>query len=241
MRLPRLLQPLLFLLIATWSFAQEKNRYEELAEAGIGVGQRQGALALSWAHHWKTGKKGRFHIGLGARLTSFLAQNQYYITAPARLTSGETGPQVIFQENIPENIDSLLLNSPWVNALNASVHLTWAYSDRVQSGFNIDFVGVSFGSAERGNYMNGAQGQFVNATPTVFNLLLISDNDRGSLNSELWARYFVNPHWAVKGGFMFLFTEYTTETEVQQYPEPNDRFRLKSLMATLGVSYRLSQ
>jgi hypothetical protein len=241
MRLPCI--PLTLCLLSLYGrlLAQSEERRVRIAEAGLGVGDYQGALAFSWAHHWKIGARQRFHIGLGARFTSFVAQNKYYITAPAQLTSGDTGPQVIFQENIPENIDSLLLNSPWVNSINATVHLTWSFSDRVQAGFNIDLVGASFGSRESGNYINGATGQFVDASPTVFNLLLVSDNDRGSLNSELWARCFVSDRWALKGGAMFLFTEYTTESEVQQYPEPNDRFRLKSLMATLGVSYRLSE
>jgi len=40
-------------------------------------------------------------------------------------------------------------------------------------------------------------------------------------------------------GAQFLFTEYTTSTKVQQLPEQNDRFRNKSLLLCLGISWRL--
>jgi hypothetical protein len=105
--------------------------------------------------------------------------------------------------------------------------------------FNIDAIGFSFGKDVKGNYINGAQGSMESANPAAFNLLLISDNDKGSLNSELFARYLLNDKWAVKGGIQFLFTEFTTDSEVQQFPEPNDRFRNKSLMFSAGVSYKL--
>ena len=78
-----------------------------------------------------------------------------------------------------------------------------------------------------------------NAKPTSFNILLISDNDRGSLNSELYGKYYWNEKWGVKLAAQFLFTEYTTDTEVQQFPEPNDRFRNKSLLIAAGISYKL--
>jgi hypothetical protein len=75
--------------------------------------------------------------------------------------------------------------------------------------------------------------------PTAFNVLLISDNDHGTLNSELYAKYYFNEDWGIKIGAQFLFTEYTTDTEVQQFPEPNDRFRNKSLMLAIGVIRKL--
>ena len=104
--------------------------------------------------------------------------------------------------------------------------------------FNIDAIGFSFGKSTTGNYINGAQGSVESSQPTAFNVLLISDNDRGSLNSAFFGRYLLNKKWGIKGGVQFLFTEYTTDTEVQQFPEPNDRFRNKSLMFMLGASYK---
>ena len=89
---------------------------------------------------------------------------------------------------------------------------------------------------------NFATGVVVTAKPTPFNVLLISDNDRGSLNSELFVRYKWNDSWGVKLGFQFLFAEYTTDKEVQTTPtgDKNDRFRKKMPGAGIGVTYNLS-
>jgi hypothetical protein len=64
--------------------------------------------------------------------------------------------------------------------------------------------------------------------------LLTSDNDIGSLNSEILVKYWFNPKWALKAGASFSFTEYTTANKL--YLE-NDRFRNKSLQAMVGISY----
>jgi hypothetical protein len=56
------------------------------------------ATALSLNQYWGVGKrKKNFKLGLGARLTSsFGGSSLEYITAPAILTSGQTGPGVFF-------------------------------------------------------------------------------------------------------------------------------------------------
>jgi hypothetical protein len=181
----------------------------------------------------------KFGIGIGARLTSFIGANIYYVTAPAELTSGSTGPLVIFKENIDENIDSLLVKSPFINSLNVMVNIDYRLSQKILVGFDIDFIGFSFGGTRDANFISGATGGITEADPTPFNVLLISDNDRGSLNSEFYLRYFFNEKWAAKVAAQFLFTEYTTETPVQVYPEENDRFRNKSLLFSLGITRKL--
>jgi hypothetical protein len=55
----------------------------------------------------------------------------------------------------------------------------------------------------------------------------------------LYLKYYWSEKWGAKLGAQFLFTEYTTNTEIQQFPEPNDRFRNKSLMVAFGVTYKL--
>jgi len=204
-----------------------------------GVASRRGSLSLSFLHNWRLGENKRFGIGLGARFNSFFGSDLYYITAPAKLTSGETGPQVIFIENIEENIDSLLINLTQVNSFNLMINLDYRFTGKLAAGFNIDLVGGSFGARQQANFMSGSMGSNTTATPSPFNLLLISDNDMGSLNSELFVKYWWRDDWAAKVSAQFLFTEYTTETKVQQYPEENDRFRNKSLMFSIGVSRKL--
>lgn len=217
------------------------QRTVDLADAAVGVARYQGALSLSYVHLWQVGAKQKLSLGVGVRFTSYLAANQYYITAPATLTSGSTSPFIIFQDNLVANIDTFLVKSPQINCVNISLNLEYQLTKRLAAGFNIDAIGFSLGSGVTGNYINGPAGKMVNASPTAFNLLLVSDNDRGSLNSEMFARYAVNERWSLKLGAQFLFTEYTTSYPAQQFPSENDRFRNKSLMLFVGITKRLTK
>jgi len=51
-------------------------------------------------------------------------------------------------------------------------------------------LGFSFGGKQTGSYINGNMGQTVTAKPTSFNILLVGNNDQGSLNLEFYLRYF---------------------------------------------------
>lgn len=219
--------------------SQPTESTQNSIDLGLAFGKSQGAFSAAFTHDWLVGKKKKFMIGLGGRFTSYIAQNQYYETAPAELTSGSTGPGVIFEETITANIDTFLISNPAVFAINALIDLGYQFSENFSVGFNIDAVGFSFGGEKQGNYINGSQGQMSSAKPTTFNALLVSDNDLGSLNSELYAKYRISDRWSARAGLQFLFTEYTTSTEVQQLPEPNDRFRNKSLMFMIGASIKL--
>lgn len=219
--------------------AQVQPQTVNFIDLDAGVGDSEGSLAFSFNYDKGLGKNRKIVLGFGVRITSYFGKNQYYVTAPAKLTSGSTGPGVLFKKNIEANMDTLLIKTSQVNLLN--LHLTIGYnlSERLMIRFNIDAIGFSSGKSVNGNYINGTQGSMEPASPTVFNALLISDNDKGSLNSELFARYLLNDKWGIKGGIQFLFTEFTTDSEIQQSPEANDRFRNKSLMFGAGVSYKL--
>ena len=216
--------------------------YKSMHEFGAvgSAGSREVLTALQWNHlHGFGHKKQRFKIGYGLRFSRYAGTDKNYITAPARLTSGETGPQVFFIENKPAAIDTVFFSSAQVNMLNASIHLQYTVLPNLDAGFNIDAIGFSFGGKKTGQLisdidhpnLSGAQV----ASPTVFNLLLVSDNDRGSLNSEFYLRYWFHKCWALKAGYTFLFTEYTTANKLIF---DNDRFRYKSSMVMLGVSFR---
>ena len=225
--------------IQSYVTAQELPSTFKIIDLDGAIGDTQGTLTLSFNLDRNFGKRQRLVAGLGARFTSYLGKNQYYITAPAELTSGSTGLGVIFKENIDANIDTFLIKKAQVNSLNLVVTFGYNVSLKLLLRFNIDVIGFSFGKSANGNYINGSEGAMESSDPTPFNLLLVSDNDKGSLNSEFFARYLLNHKWGVKGGIQFHFTEYTTDTEVQQQPAPNDRFRNKSLMFMAGVSFKL--
>ena len=227
------------LLLAVTLRAQEAKAMNAI-DLALSIGKSQGSLSGAFTRDWLLGQNKKIVVGVGGRFTGYLGRNQYYVTAPAKLTSGSTGLGVIFKENIVDNMDTLLIPKPSVLALNAFINLGYRFNEKFSMGFNIDAIGFSFGANRGGNYINGSTGGSANGKPTTFNLLLTSDNDLGSLNSELYAKYKLNERWSTRIGLSFLFTEYTTDTEIQTLPEPNDRFRNKALMFMVGTSIKLN-
>ncbi len=72
---------------------------------------------------------------------------------------------------------------------NLSINLGYNITSKWYAGFNIDAIGVSFGSSRQGiYYSNATTGTVANAKPTSLNILLVSDNDRGTINSEFFTR-----------------------------------------------------
>jgi hypothetical protein len=230
------------LIVSIQVYAQTGKPVDKSASFSAAFGSSDFSTALAYQHLWKLGKKQKFGIGAGIRLSSYFGANKYYTTAPAKLTSGKTGPGVFFADNIPQNIDSVLFKKSQANSLNLSINFDYNIYKKITLGFNIDAIGFTFGGKQNGSYLgNNGVGAATTAKPTGFNLLLVSDNDLGSLNSEFYARYKFNEKWGVKAGFQFLFTEYTTTTKVQTTPDgqKNDRFRNKSSAISFGVTLQL--
>jgi len=223
--------------------AQQKAKpaVNQFADFTLGIGSSQGSAALAYVHNWKLFKKQKWEAGVGVRFTSYFSSDKYYRTAPAKLTSGKSGPAVFFADDIVQNLDSVFFPKAQVNSLNISLNFGYNFTPKFSLGFNIDAIGFSFGGSKNGTHINGNTTKPTTAKPTAFNLLLVSDNDLGSLNSELFAKYQFNKKWGAKLGFEFLFTEYKTATEVQTTPDgqKNDRFRNKVSALALGISYQL--
>jgi hypothetical protein len=219
---------------------QTRASKEQSASANIAFGSNQFTTAFSYRYLWNFGKKKQWQMGTGVRLTNNFGKNNYYITAPAKLTSGKSGPAVFFADQINQNIDSVLFANTQANSFNITVNFGYKINDKWSIGFDIDAIGFSFGGKEQGTYLgNGGAVAVANAKPTGFNLLLISDNDLGTLNSNFFAKYNVNKKWSATLGFQFLFTEFTTDTNVQTTPtgEKNDRFRNKAGQIAIGATY----
>ena len=219
------------------SYFQQHNYYN----LTFSTNGSQHAGALAWNHQHGVGKSKKLSIGYGIRLTSQLGKHANFITAPSSLTTvGGSGPLVIFNENIPGNFDTIHLASYNVNSLNLSIHLNYAFNVKWEAEFNIDALGFSFGAAQNADYNSTKRLQSPNqntvqpASPTTLNALLISDNDIGSLNSEILLKYWFKPQWAIKVGGTFIFAEYTTDNQLFLN---NDRFRNKAFMGMIGISY----
>jgi hypothetical protein len=226
------------LVLLVWVSTFCANTFAQNFDLATSATKGHFTTALSWSKLHEVGKKGKFTIGYGVRFTSAFYSNQDFVTAPAKLTSGVANPTAMFKDNILENFDTLHIHKGNVNMLNASIYLQYKLTPKLEVGFNIDALGFSFGGKKSGTYTSNiyTAGKVTTHTakPTAFNILLISDNDIGSLNSELYARYWLTPKIAVRAGATFIFKEYTTDKKLSL---DNDRFRNKSWQALLAVTF----
>ena len=222
--------------------AQKKQaRINQFADLTATVGSSQGAIAASYVHNWKFGKRKRLEAGLGLRWTTYFGTKTNFTTAPARLARTTTTPFVIFfAGQKTENHDTLTVQRPLTHAVNVTINLGYNFTNRWNAGFNIDLIGFTFGRKSGAILTsNGATKFESEAKPTAFNVLLTGDNDYGSLNSEFFVKYRISQKWSVKAVYQFLFIEYKTQSIKQVAPDGTmvDRFRNKANNAGLGVSY----
>ena len=222
--------------------AQNEIKPTQQVDLTLSYGPKEFITSLAWSRLHPILKSRKFQVGYGLRYNGYISNDKDYITAPAILTSGERGPQVLFIENIEENIDTFSLHNAQHNSINAVIYLNYQFNPKWSVGFNIDAVGIAFGGSREGMIISSnkpaAQSNLEIAKPTAYNALLISDNDIGMLNSELYTTYNLKNNLSVKAGFTFLFTEYTTNKKIT-YNENNDRFRHKSLMGMIGIQFNL--
>jgi hypothetical protein len=199
--------------------------------------------AVGFQKMFGIGQNGKFKIGYGLRYTCFVGKDLHFRTAPASLTSGKSSLVALFSDDITSQIDTLHLSKVQTNALNLNIQLEYAITKKLDVGFNIDAIGLTFGGSKNGIFTANAsdsQGKSNNgksfaAKPTGFNLLLISDSDIGTLNSEMYARYWVSEKNGVRFGASFQFLEYTAE---KQLAFNNDRFRSKQLLPFIAFTHK---
>lgn len=208
------------------------------------IGKDQGTVAFSYVHNWRTGKKKKFELGVGARWTTYFGTKKDFVTAgPTSLTRTSTIPfLIVFSGQQEENMDSLQVQRPLVNAINASFNMGYHFTPKLYGGINIDVIGFTFGQKSSAVLTsNGTTQTEPSAKPAGFNLLLTGDYDKGSLNSEFFIRYQVADRFSIKALYQFVFIEYKTENIVQTAPDGTeiDRFRNKANNIGLGIVYHL--
>ncbi len=191
----------------------------------IGFASNQTSISTGYFTNWTVGKKKRFYIGTGLRLNAVFSKNQVFTSAPPKLAADLA------------NTDSLLGGSNQFYSFNAIINLGYHISPKLDAGFNIDLIGFSFGSNKTAQFINNGNSVNTSAKPTGLNMLLIGNNDRGTLNSEFYLRYKVNQQIGLKLAVQHFFTELTTATKVQSAPIQNDRFRNISNLVAVGVAY----
>ncbi len=234
------------------SFGQQKLRHKKSFsrthfEGGLTLSSNGNnhIISPSALQYWGIGKnKQKFKIGLGARYSASIGNDKLeYITAAAKFTSGKTGPGVFFADQISENIDTMSLNGTQIHALNLLLALRYDIDKKFGLEFNIDLAGLSFGKRQQGilTYNDGKK-HGANAYPTAGNLLLISDNDLGSLNSEFMISYLHKKKMRFKIGGVFMFNEYDVVNPVNYINNTGTfidatRYRNKTFQLGIGFNY----
>jgi long-subunit fatty acid transport protein len=216
------------ILIATFQLkAQEptSKKNDLNVDLGVGLGSSKISITSAFNYNWQLGKKKKIVIGTGIRYTWFSGNNINFTSAPSKLAADE------------KSVDTLLASTPNVHSLNLLINLGYNISPKLQVGFSIDVVGFSFGPTGNPTFISDGKSKVSEANPTKANILLIGDNDIGSLNSFFYAKYKLTERFGIKLGFQYLFNELTTTTNVQTLPTQNDRFRAKSALGYIGVTY----
>jgi hypothetical protein len=203
----------------------DNPKTQQLADLSFGFGSKQGSVVAGYFYNWNLGKSKKFFIGTGARFNAFYGKGVNFTSAPSSLAG----------DKLKE--DTLLAANPGVYSINLLINLGYNITPQLQAGFDIDLLGASFGPEGTPIYISNGVPATTKAKPTGFNTLLVGNNDRGSLNSEFYARYKFNDKFGVKLAYQYLFSELTTTTKVQTTPEQNDRFRNKSSLINIGFSY----
>lgn len=225
--------------------AQGLDKTYKTLDLAVGGGGGGFSPALSFTQSWGLGKSNRFKIGYVVRVTSYFGGKADFRTAPARFTSGESSFSALFADDIIANIDTFSVKSFQTNALNIGIILQYALSNKLEIGVNIDATGKTWGGTVSGDliskknkrkFQDGSTSS--SANPETFNFLLVSDSDIGSLNSEVYARYWVTNKIGIRAGISHQFAELTTEKKVEINGRLNDTWRLKTTMPIFAVSYK---
>lgn len=215
------------LIATTLAFGTIQSKAQQYIEVGTGIGADAVSPVVSFHKNWELGAKKKFIIGSGLRYTGFFGKDIYFTSAPNDLAID------------PKSIDSLLAPTPALHSLNVMINLGYNINDKIQVGFNIDALGFSFGPTGTPTFISNGKKTSTKASPSSPNLLLVGNNDKGSLNSHFYGKYKFNNKWGVKLAYQYLFNELTSATKIQTVPSANDRFRVKSGQIFIGLNYSL--
>ncbi len=201
--------------------------------SGGSFGSEINMITLGFEREFNVVSK-EIHVNPGLRVNAFNGSSLDFITAPAEYTVNDS------------EVDTLFMPSVQSNFANLYVRLGYDITEKLSVSFDIDLVGVSFGSEQNDNVFkpgedlqstNIGSSSSVVANPTQINALLVGDNDLGSLNSTFMITYNLTKRLGIDAGLTYVFTEYTTDLSIGY--DGNDRFRNKSAMGYFGVSYLL--
>ncbi|PIT98733.1 MAG: hypothetical protein COT74_13625 [Bdellovibrionales bacterium CG10_big_fil_rev_8_21_14_0_10_45_34] len=229
--------------VLIFALGVESFAIEGKVDLALGLSQAK-SVSLSYQEQIFIEAISPFRVGVLARLSHSYSPSQLnYKTAPAHITrENPTWPLSFFSQEKESNIDSLKVDSTGASYLNVGYFLEYPFNEDWGAGHSLDVVGFSMGQSSNATYeTNPARDPLttptrVNARPTSFNLLLLGDQDFGSLNSDFYFYYRPNTDVAIRIGLSYHFIEYTTDRKLAF---DNDRFRYQSAGVLLAASYFL--
>lgn len=220
----RILLTCIVLVFASSLQAQSVNNNPAELDLAIGAAKQQYNISLSFNKLKGVFLGNRIKFGLGVRAGYFNNTGKEYTTAPLKLISDN-------KIDVIKSADVTSFNA------NANIHIAIQPIDKILIGFNIDVIGLTFGSGSNVS-VNQYNGNSISSEtkPTTLNLLLGGDNDRGALSSEFYAKYYFNNKLAVRAGWTYFFSELKT---VKKMSDDNARFRYKSGFPFAAIALKL--
>jgi hypothetical protein len=210
------------------------------ADAAFAIGNGPASVSLSVLQTHPVAFKKRLSLGIGLRGTYHRHAQSDLITAPAHLTTGTQGAAVLFTPTRPAFLDTITVSASSITMVNIFIQIAYAIHDKWELGFNIDAVGFTAGESAVVSYESSRAGtggfpSRTSASPTPWNVLLVSHNDIGSLQSELYVKYNWDIHLYTRLMYSYQFIEYTTSDRLWS---SNNRFRYTPSLLGLAVGYQ---
>ncbi|OIN59564.1 hypothetical protein [Arsenicibacter rosenii] len=253
----RVFYTVLFALIPFLSFSQSQftNRISKGIDVGLAFKNDHTAPSFTYYELLHLGRQEVFSLGWTFRAGGVYGRNLDYTTAPARLTRGETGFGALTADVRPAYIDTLHFDRTSQSLFNVGL-VAQVKLGPVELGGSADILGFALGRLRNARISSSKGGYYVDtaadddsliyfapkhtaqsAHPRSINVRLLGDNDRGSLATEVYARFLITKRIGVKVAYQWL----TTEMKLNQNRtlDGNLRYRNRVAMPYIALSFPL--
>lgn len=242
-----------FLPFVSFSQSQFTNRISKGMDVGLAFKNDHTAPSLTYYELLHLGRQQVFSLGWTFRAGGVYGKDVDYITAPARLTRGETGLAALTADVRPTNIDTLRFDRTSQSMVNFGL-VAQVKLGPVELGASADLLGFALGRLRSAKILSSKGGYYVDtaseedsliyfspkhttqsAHPRSINVRLLGDNDRGSLATEVYARFLITKRIGVKVAYQWL----TTEMKLNQDRtlDGNLRYRNRVAMPYVALAF----
>lgn len=199
----------------------KENHYVDMS---LGIGKKIFTGSVAWSKMFNIAWKKRIRLGGGLRFNMANVTDRTYLTAfPARPDGG--------------TFDSLYLDDHTVYSLNLTLNADVSFTHWLDAGLNIDVVGVSLGESTNASYRSASFSPAASAEqakPELLNVFAFGNNNRGTLNTQFYLRFWPEENCYVKAGFSLY---HLTENTVNTLNYSNNRFNTYSYMGFVSLGW----